>query len=73
MWRATTSSRILQLITRRLKMFKINFENLPRFLIPLFLAGSLALALISVFDMNYSIAIIIGLFVVVQLQKNQIV
>ena len=54
-------------------MFKIHYENFPRLLIPLFLAGSVAFALISSFDMNFSISVIIGLFVVVQLQKNEIV
>ena len=52
---------------------KINYENLPRFLVPLFLAASLTVALMSLLDLSRAIAVIISLFVVVQLQKYQII
>ena len=52
---------------------KINYENLPRFLVPLFLAGTLAIALISILDLSRNISVMISLFVVVQMQKNRII
>jgi hypothetical protein len=52
---------------------KINYENIPRFIIPLFLAGTLTVALMSLLELTRAIAVIISLFVVVQLQKYEII
>lgn len=52
---------------------KINYENIPRFIIPLFLAGTLTVALMSLFDLSRAISVIISLFAVVQLQKFEII
>lgn len=61
------------LFASRKKVMKINYENLPRFLVPLFLAASLTVALMSLLDLSRAISVIISLFVVVQLQKYQII
>ena len=51
---------------------EINWQNLPRFLLPLFIAGSTALALSYSFDLSMSIAVPAALFFTVQLQKFEI-
>ena len=52
---------------------KINYENIPRFIIPLFLAGTMTVALMSLFDLSRAISVILSLFAVVQLQKFEII
>ena len=59
------------LISERFK--KINYENIPRFIIPLFLAGTMTVALMSLFDLSRAISVILSLFAVVQLQKFEII
>ena len=52
---------------------EIAWKNLPRFLVPLFIAGSLAFMVSCTFDLSMSLAVPAALFITVQLQKNEII
>ena len=52
---------------------EVHLHNLPRFLLPLFVAGSLAFAMTSALDLTWGLAVPAALFLTVQLQNFGIV
>jgi hypothetical protein len=52
---------------------KVVWENLPRFVLPVVIAVSLAIFLSQAFELSMAVCIPLSLFLVVQLQKNEIV
>ena len=52
---------------------KINYENIPRLLVPLFLVATIHFALVSTIEISNSFSVIVSLMIVVQLQKYELV
>ena len=49
----------------------INYQNIPKFLVPLFVASAIALPLIFVAEVRRTIAVPIALWLTVQLQQRK--
>jgi hypothetical protein len=50
---------------------QINYHNLPKFLVPIFVASAIAMPLVAWFEVRRTIAVPIALWITVQMQNRK--